>query len=243
MFTYPKQAEFNRPVPKTKIYAHAKPSKRVKELFVAQVGEILWKYKLSPETINLPPRNGINEIQVFEIALRTPQIDPAVLNVIDKAIPFPLVFLLTHAGQVSFAASYKRPSEADTAKWVIEACFQTVPQPMDAERPPLPVALDLAGLYEQIVRRHIPLPARRGEGIVDHVARFNMLAAKMKARQQMEARLVQEKQFNRKVEMNASVRALNEEIEGFSRVPSSRPDFRETQTGGIVGQVRQSNAR
>ena len=29
----------------------------------------------------------------------------------------------------------------------------------------------------------------------------------------------------------------------FSRVPSSRPDFRETQTGGIVGQVRQSNAR
>ena len=29
----------------------------------------------------------------------------------------------------------------------------------------------------------------------------------------------------------------------ISRVPSSRPDFRETQTGGIVGQVRQSNAR
>ena len=31
--------------------------------------------------------------------------------------------------------------------------------------------------------------------------------------------------------------------ERVSRVPSSRPDFRETQTGGIVGQVRQSNAR
>lgn len=29
MFSYPKQAEFNRVVPKKKIYAHAKPSKRV----------------------------------------------------------------------------------------------------------------------------------------------------------------------------------------------------------------------
>lgn len=217
MFAYPKQAEFNRPVPKTKIYAHAKPSKRVKELFVAQVGEILWKYKLSPETIKLPARKGINEIQVFEIALRTPQLDPAVLQAIDKAIPFPLVLQLTFEGQVRFAASWKRPSEADASKWVIEASFQTEPQPVNAKRPPLPVALDLAGLYEQIVRRHIPLPPRSGEAIADQVARFNLLAAKQKAQQQLEARLAQEKQFNRKVDLNAAVRALNEELEVLMR--------------------------
>ena len=217
MFTYPKQAEFNRPVPKTKIYAHAKPSKRVKELFVAQVGEILWKYKLSPETINLPPRKGINEIQVFEIALRAPQLDPAVLQAIDKAIPFPLVFQLTYEGQVRFAASYKRPSEADASKWVIEASFLTEPQPAAAERPPLPVALDLAGLYEQIVRRHIPLSPRPGESIADHVARYNALTAKQRAQRQLEARLAQEKQFNRKVELNAKVRALSEELESLMR--------------------------
>ena len=212
MFAYPKQAEFNRVVPKTKIYAHAKPSKRVKELFVAQVGEILWKYKLSPETINLPPRKGINEIQVFEIALRTPQLDQAVLQAIDKAIPFPLIFQLTYDGQVHFAASYKRPSEADASKWVIEGSFQTAPQPIDAERPPLPVALDLAGLYEQIVRRHIPLSPRHGERIADQVARYNALQAKKKAQQQLEARLAQEKQFNRKVELNAQLRTLTTEL-------------------------------
>ncbi|OHC71252.1 MAG: methyl-accepting chemotaxis protein [Rhodocyclales bacterium RIFCSPLOWO2_02_FULL_63_24] len=212
MFAYPKQAEFNGAVPKTKIYAHARPSKRVKELFVAQVGEILWKYKLSRETIKLPPRNGINEIQVFEIALRTPQLDPAVLQAIDKAVPFPLVFQLTYDGQVRFAASWKRPSEADASKWVIEASFQTEPQPLDTERPPLPVALDLAGLYEQIVRRHIPLSPRPGEGIADHVDRYNALVAKRKAQQQLEARLAQEKQFNRKVELNAQLRELATEL-------------------------------
>lgn len=212
MFAYPKQAEFNRPVPKTKIYAHARPTKRLKELFVAQVGEILWKYKLAPETVNLPPRKGINEIQVFELALRTPQLDPAILQTIDRAIPFPLVFQLIHAGQVSFAAAYKRPSEADAAKWVIEASFQTEPQPLAAERPPLPVALDLAGLYEQIVRRHIPLAPRPGETLAEQVARYNALAAKQRTQRQLEARLAQEKQFNRKVALNAQLRELTAEL-------------------------------
>lgn len=217
MFAYPKQAEINRVVPKTKIYAHAKVSKRIKELFVTQVGEILWKYKLSPETINLPARNGINEIQVFEIALKTPELDIDVRLAIDKAIPFPLVFQLTHEGQVRFAAAYKRPSDADASKWVIEASFQTELQPVDAERLPLPVALDLASLYEHIVRCHIPLPPRSGEGLAAHVARFNELEAKKKTRQQLEARLGQEKQFNRKVELNDALRSLSQELETLTK--------------------------
>src|SRR6202035_2595117 len=94
MFAYPKQAEVNRVVPKNKIYAHAKPSKRVRELFVSEVDEILWRYKLSPETTNLPARDGITEIEVFEIALKNSELDDAVLQAIDRAIPFPLFFQL-----------------------------------------------------------------------------------------------------------------------------------------------------
>lgn len=216
MFAYPKQAEFNRLVPKTKIYAHARASKRVKELFAKQVDEILWKYKLSRETINLPARSGINEIQVFDVTLKTPELDPDVLQTIDKAIPFPLVFQLTYDGQVSFAVSYKRPSEADASKWVIEATFQTAPRPVSAERSPLPVALDLAGLYEHIVRCHIPMPQRPGEGLAEHVARFNELEAKKKVQQHLKTRLAQEKQFNRKVELNAALRTLSQELETLS---------------------------
>jgi hypothetical protein len=215
MFAYPKQTEVNRVVSKAKIYAHAKPSKRVKELFVAQVEEIRWKYKLSPETINLPARNGVNEIQVFEIGLKTLNLDSAVLEAIDKAIPFPLVFQLTHDGQIRFAASYKRPSEADASKWVIEACFQTAPQLLDAKRPPLPVALDLSSLYEKIIRRHIPLSPRAGEGIAEHVIRFKALEAKKTTRRQLEARLAKEKQFNRRVELNAQLRAVAAELDSL----------------------------
>ncbi len=218
MFAYPKQAEFNRVVPKNKIYAHAKPSKRVRELFVSEVGEILWKYKLSPETTNLPARRGITEIEVFEIALRTPDLDDAVLQAMDRAIPFPLLFQFTHGDHIRFAASYKRPSDADSSKWVIEASFQTEAQPLGAQRPPLPVALDLAGLYEQIVRCHIPLSPRTGESLAEHVARFRAIEAKGRERQQLEARLEREKQFNRKVELNAALRSVSHELENLKQL-------------------------
>ena len=215
MFAYPKQAEFNRVLPKSKIYAHANPGRAVKDLFVSQIGEIVWKYKLSPETLNLPARNGISEIQVFEIALKSEDLDERVLPTIDRAIPFPILFQLTHGSRIRFAASYKRPSEAEAAKWVIEATFVTDWQPSSQERPLLPVALDLASLYESLIRRHLPLPQRPGEGIREHVARFVAIEAKEKECQQMEARLNKEKQFNRKVEMNAALRTLRQELESL----------------------------
>lgn len=199
-------------MPKSKIFAHVRTSKRLKELFAVQVEEICWKYKLSPETVNLPARDGINEIQVFEIALKTPDCDDVVIHLIDKAIPFPLLYQLQYGGQIRFAASYKRPSEADKSKWVVEAMFQTEPQPTSAKRLPLPVALDLAGLYEQIVRRHIPLLPRDGESVGEQVARFTAIATKEKERWQLEMQLAREKQFNRKVGLNSLLRLLIQEL-------------------------------
>lgn len=38
------------------------------------------------------------------------------------------------------------------------------------------------------------------------------MAAKQRARRQLETRLAQEKQFNRKVELNAQLRTLNAEL-------------------------------
>ncbi len=215
MFAYPKKAEFNRVLPKSKIYAHARPGKAVKDLFVSQIGEIVWKYKLSPETLNLPARHGIGEIQVFEIALKSEDLDERVLPTIDRAIPFPILFQLTHGSRIRFAASYKRLNDADASKWVIETNFATEWQSSSQERPPLPVALDLASLYESLIRRHLPLPQRPGESIREHVARFMAIQAKEKECQQMEARLNKEKQFNRKVEMNAALRTLRQDLESL----------------------------
>ena len=74
LFLYPAQARFGQVVPKQKIYAHSGANTRLKNLFVAQVEQIVWQYKLAPETLNLPARPGVTEIQVFRVVLKGPEL-------------------------------------------------------------------------------------------------------------------------------------------------------------------------
>jgi hypothetical protein len=217
MYAYPKQAAVDRPISKAKIYLHAKPSKRIRELFVAQVADIRWKFKLSPETINLPANHGIQELQIIEVLLRVPELDMGVIQAIEKAIPFPLFLQLVYEDVVRYCASFKRPSESNASKWVIEAVFQTTWQSSECERLPLPVALDLSSLYEQMLRRHIPLQPRADEPLTAHIARFNQVQTGKKLQSQLQTKLSQERQFNRKVELNAQLRELTEQLTDLQR--------------------------
>jgi hypothetical protein len=212
MFAYPPSTRFGKAVPKTRIHAAASSNKRLRELFTAQVADIVWSYKLSPETLHLPVRHGIAEIQVFSLHLKSPQLDPAILRTLDRAIPFPLLVEIHHGEFIRFAATYKRPSEADAAKWVIEASFLLDWQVADTPRLPLPVALDLASLHDQLIRHHIGIPARPNESLRDHVSRVQAIATKQREAKQLEARLQRERQFNRKVELNQQLRVLSAEL-------------------------------
>ncbi|AMX03914.1 DUF4391 domain-containing protein [Microbulbifer thermotolerans] len=154
LFDYPRQAYFGRVVPKRKIYEHAAASTALKKLFVHQVDQIIWAFKLSPETLNISATKTVSEIQIFRIALKGPQLDQRVLQAIDRAIPFPILFELSYRGQTKLVAAYKRPHETDSTRWVLSLYFETDWQPEDAPRQPLPVALNLSVLYEQLL---IPL--------------------------------------------------------------------------------------
>ncbi len=212
IFTYPQQALFNRPVPKNKIYAHAKPRKSVKDKFVTQVSEIIWKYKLSPATTNLPPRDGYSEIQVFEIALREQELGNDVINVIDKAIPYPIIFHLRYKNRIKGFAGFKRPAQDASNGWVIEEYFET--PWLDHKTPalPLPGALDIKSLYEQIMKTYIGIPVRRGESLESLVERVRLLKQCQRELRALETKMNSEKQFNRKVDLNAHIRELNHQI-------------------------------
>lgn len=213
LFNYPKQALFGRVLPKNKIYQHAAPSPAVKELFVQQVEQIVWQYKLAPETINLSAKPGIPEIQVFDICLKTPNLDEAVLRCIDKAIPYPIFFQLLYNDRIKIVAAYKRINEADSEKWVVDGYFASDWLPQESERQSLPVALDLGLLYEQLLRQLLPSPPRTGESLKDQIERLSQLQSKQNEYQKLEAKLHREKQFNRKVELNAQLRTLKAAIE------------------------------
>lgn len=212
-FDYPKAAAFGRVVPKTKIYEHAGAASALRDLFVAQVDQVVWKFKLAPETINLPSTRSVVEIQVFEISLRAPDPDEAIFRAIDRAIPFPLIFELTRSGKRKTIAAFKRPSDADPTKWVISEYFGTDWAPEDEPRRPLPVALNLGALYDSILTAMMPVSAAAGEDIQTRVARMETIRTKTREMDRIKARLAREKQFNKRVAINSELRAVTQELE------------------------------
>lgn len=235
-FDYPHAAAFGRVVPKTKIYEHAGANAALKDLFVREVDQIVWRFKLAPETINLSATESVTEIQVFGISLKTPKLDDDVLRAIDKAIPFPLIFELSHGGKRMAVAAFKRPSEADGAKWVVSEYFATDWTPEDAPRAPLPVALNLGALYDGMLSALLSENAERkrdtsiggfGEAqqaafnapatppvqIGERVARLEAIRAKTREVERIKVRLTRERQFNKRVAINAELRDAKLELE------------------------------
>jgi hypothetical protein len=213
MFQFPIQAEFNRPLPKSKIYTFAKPTRAVRDRIVSGIQDIVWKYKLAPETVNLPARHGIQEVQVFEVTLKTEELAEDVLHTIDEAIPHPIIYKVTFEDRVRFSGAYKRSSLSDSSKNVIEAYFTSDWVPRNKPLLALPVVLDMAALYEVILQSLIPLARRPGEPFEVLVQRALKIRAQEKERMNLEICLRRERQFNRKIHLNSQLRNCLAQIE------------------------------
>lgn len=206
LFDYPKGAAFGRVLPKNKIYERAGASAGLKQLFITQVDQIVWRFKLAPETINLASTMAVTEIQIIEISSRTDSLDEDILRAIDRAIPFPLIFELTRSGKRRATAAFKRPSESDASKWVISEYFSTDWISDSSARDSLPVALDLGGLYDKLLTAMMPAQALTDGAIQERVARLEAVRAQAREIERIELSLNREKQFNKRVAINAALR-------------------------------------
>lgn len=230
LYEWPRAAAFGRVIPKNKIYEHAGANTALKDLFVREVDQIVWSHKLAPETVNLAATKSVAEIQVFRITARTASLDNDVLRAIDKAIPFPLIIEVVHGGRARLAAAYKRPSEADSTRWVVGDYFLGDWLPEDARRTPLPVALNMGALYERLLEplvteqtnRLVPGIAEAANSasaidkpvsLEDRIALAEAIKAQLREVERIKARLAREKQFNKRVAINAELRAAKQEFE------------------------------
>ena len=203
-------------LPKSTIYDHAAPNSKIKELFVQEVEKIIWSYKLSPATINLPASDGVREIQIVTIALKTAELSQKVLYTMDKAIPSPILFELKHCGRTQYTACYKRPSETDNSQWVVSAYFKSADcaDERRLEHPKaLPVVLNMGALYEALLLDLLPLKKRDGEKLDALVQRADILRSKESEAAVLLGRVNKEQQFNRRVALNRTLNALKAEIE------------------------------
>ena len=212
LYQFPKSTAYGRTVPKSKIYEHAGVSTKLKERFMRDIHKIIWAYKLSPQTINISASQGVQEIQVFTMALKVPSLSVEALQAMDKEIPSPILFQLNYKGKHRYTAAYKRVNEADKSKWVVSSYFETDWFGDSEKRKALPVVLNMAALYQALLKSIIPTPARDGESIEQLVDRVDRLQLKKREAAQLSSRIRKEKQFNRRVELNRKLSMLKKDI-------------------------------
>lgn len=208
MFYLPETTVVNRVIPKNSFEKYATPSQR--RQFSEYVQKIIWLNKLSSETTNLAG-NEIKEIQVFLIELKQKQKIDGLLSVIDRAIPYPIIFTIKYDSTFYCSASQKHPHPLNEDNAIIDWTFKT--DWLDILDYSLSILLkkNLETVFENFCSQ-ISNPNKTIIGL-NELADFDR---KIKSLQKEKERLINAinscKQFNKKVELNLELRKIEQKL-------------------------------
>lgn len=115
MFNLPQSTEFNKRIPKQKFYDNLSVTPAIKRIFVEQIKTIHLANKIAATTVNVAEGEAVKEIEVFIVSLTKPELDEKVLHLIDKEIPYHILFLLEHNDKYQAWIGYKEKSDGNAA--------------------------------------------------------------------------------------------------------------------------------
>jgi hypothetical protein len=120
----PREALVDRRVPKKLLLEQGAPTAADKRQVQDGIEEITWVAALKPINIGVPAfRDAVREyleIAVLTVALRSTAKPPRLIELIHRAIPYPLVLVTEHRDAVTLSLAHKRWSQGEAGKVVIE---------------------------------------------------------------------------------------------------------------------------
>lgn len=120
IFELPTRTIVNKVIPKNAFdgFTTSKQKKRFTDL----IEKIRWANKLSSETTNLNGKE-IKEIQVFEIDLKVEEDISDLVEIINKAIPYPIIFYISFQDKAYLSVSKKHSHPVNENSSVIDWTF------------------------------------------------------------------------------------------------------------------------
>ncbi|MDQ9817802.1 DUF4391 domain-containing protein [Acinetobacter bereziniae] len=218
LYKFPQRAKVDRLIPKNKFYEQGKANSKIEQPFVDQVENIRWAYKLASSTIHLQDHEDLKEIQIFRVKSRVKDLDVSILSFIDKLILTPIIFEIIYQDKVKVVAAYKRLNQVDKTKAVIGQYYAS-DWLEDHDRVELPFYLKLVDLYEYFIEQLLPITSNKDQGNHDKsvsielkLQKAQQLESLQKQLDKLKSKLKNEKQFNRKVELNKHILALESDL-------------------------------
>jgi len=217
MFNLPERTLCNKKIPKSKFYEKLEAGTKLKNLFIAQIDQVIWKHKLSKETINLEPAGDIAEIQIFELYVKQREFSKDILESIDKFIPYPILHVLIYNNEVKFAMAYKLKNQNNENRSIVQVYYESEWKPISRASMTLISGLDLKAVYENIIRNLMSIKPLNQEKLEETVARQAQIEAIDKEIRKLEAKIKNEKQFNIKVSLNIELQKKLKEVDRLQK--------------------------
>ena len=143
----PRSTEFNKRIPKQKFYENLSVTPAIRKAFTEQIKIIYWRNKLAATTLPLATGGQVTEIEVFEIRLTSPDLDEGVLRLIDREIPYHILFLLEQDGKYQAVIGYKEAAGSGKTAFKFDRYYRT--EWMDEAELPLHLeGLTLDAIYD-----------------------------------------------------------------------------------------------
>lgn len=208
----PKNAIVNKFIAKTKFYEKVSLSSKLQDEFINKIQKITWKYKLAEETIGISKTDNVTEIQIFEIELKEQNIPRNVLKVIDRAIPYQILYRFVYKDSIAYGITLKENNISQNyyfSEWNEGIAFDFS-------------GIDLEKLYQKLIQAFISNEIRgRGDfnTIIDTDNRIKQLEKEIET---LNNKIKREKQFNRKVEINKKLLEKRNELLETIEVPRKK---------------------
>jgi len=208
-FNLPKQTQVNKSIPKNAFDSYI--NSKQKKLFVDIIERIRWTNKLSVETINLEGKE-ISEIQIFEVALRQKDNIEKLLEIIDKSIPYHIIFVLNFEDQVKISIAQKHLHPTNENNTVIDWTFKSEWLNKDL----IKYQLNLKGTLDSVIKDFcIQLSGKKEDvdlSLNELVEKESQIEKLEKEINKLKSQIKRTKQFNEKVELNALLRQREMEL-------------------------------
>ena len=213
MLDLPNSTEFNKRIPKQKFYENLSVTPAIKRAFTEQIKIIYWRNKLAATTLNLAPGKLVTEIEVFEIRLTSPDFDENILRLIDREIPYHILFLLEYDGKYQAAIGYKEAAGSGKAAFKVDCYYRT--EWLTGEELPLRLeGLTIDAVYENFIRQIAGdrLTSNKNTTLKDSVEQQKQQEQIEKQIAALKTKMKKEKQLNRKMELKAEIKKLKQAL-------------------------------
>lgn len=208
VFNLPQSTKFGKVVPKNSFdeYMNTKQKKEMTDL----IARIVWANKLSKTTVNLET-GGIDEIQVFTVELKVKSEIKTTLDLMDKASPYYIIFVIIYNEAYYLSTSTKHPHPNNPDDSVIDWNFKS--EWIDGGECPYKINLgrSLEAAYLDFCKQLSGESSSKTD-ISGLVKKRQEIAQLEKEIVRLETQIKNCKQFKKKVELNIKVKRKKEEL-------------------------------